>query len=302
MMKRKSDLSKLILDTARTILEEEHPITVRRLHYLLCSSEIAACYPNTPQMYEKLLGLVTKARKNRSLSYEFFDDPTRAVHKYGGWESIGNCVQSVVDCYVRDRWQDQPFRAEIWVEKDGLLGVLRKTARNWQMTLRSMHGQASSTCAYEIAKTFAGYPSILIYVLYYGDQDPAGEDSTQRIGTSEGHLEEGVQNRAHHLSETSGLQPRGLQKHASNPSNQRRRTNFSTKYFEKHGPDAKFAEVDSLPEEELVGRINRTMGELLGLFESEEAWKASVAKEAEEKLSVVAALTVADLYHENNSV
>lgn len=300
MARTKSNLSELILLKAKEILEEEHPITLRRLHYLLCSSDIKELYPNTQAMYKRLTVLTTEARKRGELSYEFFDDPTRAVHTHEGWSGIEEKIRVAVDYYSRDHWQDQPFRVECWIEKDGIINPLRETVRSWQITLRSMHGQASSSCSYAAAKTFAQYPANMpIYILYYGDQDPCGEEipesaleRVKEILTNVFHAERKI------TLIRLGFNPSDFDAYGIESIEPKTKDSLLKKYLEKYGPNARFAEVDSLPKDVLTGRINGTMEKLLDVYHSREAWEASIAKEEEEKLVVIEALRDKGLYNE----
>src|ERR1035437_3118769 len=100
MARCKSVETQLILETAKQLLEQEGKCTARRLHYLLCGSAIAEFYPNTLKQYNKMLSIITAARKEGVLDYELFDDPTRATFAPVAWKNAGEYGESVAQWYT----------------------------------------------------------------------------------------------------------------------------------------------------------------------------------------------------------
>ena len=280
----KSQKTELILATAKSILELEPNITLRRLHYLLAGSEIKEIYPNTPKQYKDLSRICTAARKEGTLEYSLFEDNTRAVITSYSSPDIQNFVDDAlnVDLYARDRWQDAEIKVELWVEKDGLLSVLRSTANSWQITLRSLHGQSSATAMYRIAEDFARLPDDMpVHILGFFDMDPAGELGIpvsalsrvkdilcKKFGT-------GREIHFHRL----GFNYEDFELCNVESIDGKPKDTLLRRYYELHGRDAKFAECDALPKQLMIDRINEKLGSLIDLPK----WMAHEAEEEKER-------------------
>jgi len=299
MARKKSELSQRILEVAKEILEEQYPITKRRLHYLIVHSRIADVYSNTQEMYQKLCTLTTKACKDGELEYYYFDDPTRAIHHARGWSNIGESVKATTDYYHRNRWQDQYCRIECWVEKDGLISVLKPTTDEMQLTLRSMHGQSSSTAVFQTARTFSEYPEDMpIHIMLYGDFDPAGEaiqgSAVKRVKEI---LEKKFDTQRDITVHLLGFREEDFEVCDVDSIDTKLKPSdpMLLKWKQKYGEDARFAEVDALPRDILIGRLTDAAYELIDA----KAWDASVEKEAEEKERTIEVLREAGLYQDN---
>jgi hypothetical protein len=280
-----------ILRLAQAVLSENPGSTLRRLHYLLCSNEeaVAVGYKNTPKDYAALTTWCTQARKAGELEYSLFHDPTRAVHYTPTWTDTADYAESVRALYERDRWTDQNFRAELWSEKDGLLGVLRDVAARWQITLRSLHGQASSTACWDIANSFYKYGGDMpIYVFHEGDFDPSGES-----------IPSACLSHVRHILETKFYCERDIRfeligfrssdfDECNIESIDPKPKDLSLKAFrDKYGEDVRFAEVDALPKEILIGRVDERLEQLVDM----NLWNEHGERETVEKAQIVSALS-----------
>jgi hypothetical protein len=280
-----------ILRLAQAVLEENPGSTLRRLHYLLCSNEeaVSVGYKNTPKDYASLTAWCTKARKAGDLEYSLFHDPTRAVHTTPTWIDPADFAGSVREWYERDRWINQNLRAELWSEKDGLLGVLRGVAMRWQITLRSLHGQASSTACYEIAKSFYEYgENMPIYVFHEGDFDPSGESIPEACLThvrlileTKFHCERDIR------FELIGFRSTDFEECNIESIDPKPKDLLLKAFREKYGEDVRFAEVDALPKEILIGRVDARLQELVDM----DLWNESGEIETAEKAQIVSALS-----------
>jgi hypothetical protein len=287
MANKLTEDNQLILHTAMQVLEENHPVTARRLHYLL-AGEIPSVYKNTLVQYNTLLRLITNARKRGTLDYEMLDDPSRVVVRPVKWSSVEAYATSARHWYERDRWQNLSERFEVWVEKDTVLSVFRPICSELQLTLRSMHGQASNTACYTAAKTFSEVPeNIPITVLYFGDQDPNGESipASAKERTEDILVKRFGQYRDLNFNRLGfnyeDFDVYGIESIDEKPNDKQLR-----KYLDKYGKDAKFAELDSLPTDVLVGRVRAAVAD----FTESSQWQEEAEQEAFDKERIREAL------------
>jgi hypothetical protein len=282
-----------ILELVKQILEDESPVSVRRLHYRCVSlaASQGGWYENTQKEYNNLGTLTTRWRKQHVIKYKLISDETRTKKVPVVWVGVPAFVDSVKYWYERDCWQDQTFRVEVWVEKDTLLSVLEGTCSKWQLVLRSLHGNPSITCCYEIAKTIAKqYPKEMpVYVLYVGDHDVNGVSIPKTTLSSVRDVLEGrfnVCNKTLNF-ELIGFRPDDFevcniesidpkQISEKDKAGKVRKQEFDDKY------GARYAEVDALPREILTDRIEAFMESNVDLPQ----WKKSKSLEAEEQTKI----------------
>ena len=87
--------------------------------------------------------------------------------------------------YSLDRWQFQPKRVEVWIEKDAILGVVEQVCHDWQTPLYSCRGRPSLTMLYEAFENFpCKYEGKSTTILYFGDHDPTGRDIPEGISAN----------------------------------------------------------------------------------------------------------------------
>lgn len=92
-------------------------------------------------------------------------------------------VEAWMTHYRKNRWENQPYYPEIFIEKKALQGVFEKLCAEWNIALGACKGYPSLTFLYEAEKRFSraerdGKKPIIIY---FGDYDPSGEDIPRSI-------------------------------------------------------------------------------------------------------------------------
>ncbi len=278
-------IDKLIVAKSIEILQEDHPITVRRLHYLLAQA-LPDVYKNTLSQYNKLTALITTARRKGEIDYEWISDPTRAVHEVVSWDDIAAFSDSACNWYERNYYQTQDVVIEVWVEKDSLLSVLRSVCRKWQMTLRSLHGQGSNTAAFEVAKTVEASDKEF-NVLYFGDMDPNGESiPISMVERVEDILRNNLNSdKQVHLNRL-GFNYKDFNEFDIESIDEKPRDKQLAGYLERHGEDAKFAEVEALPKDVMVERVENAVMFLIDL----KKWERQRKIEATDKRKIAKVL------------
>lgn len=157
-----------------------YTLTLRQLYYQLVG---LALIPNHVREYDKLGEAVSNARLAGLIDWDAIEDRTRGVRGVPHWEKPNDIIQGAAHSYRIDKWQRQPKRIEVWVEKDALVGVLEKACRPLDVKWFSCRGYTSQTALYDASKRllqhFAnGQEPVVIHL---GDHDPSGIDMTRDI-------------------------------------------------------------------------------------------------------------------------
>lgn len=156
-------------------------LTLRQLYYQFVSRDFLA---NTLQNYKMLGNVINDARLAGLIDWAWMEDRTRNMKENGHWTNPAAIVEACASQFQLDKWVDQPFYVEIWVEKEALAGVVERAARNMDVPFFSCRGYVSQSemhsAAVERFKTKAerGRKGIIVHL---GDHDPSGIDMTRDI-------------------------------------------------------------------------------------------------------------------------
>ncbi|UFK27465.1 DNA topoisomerase [Elizabethkingia phage TCUEAP2] len=187
MAKRVSDefTRKWITENAVEILERYEPgiLTIRALHYQLVSIGMT----NTLQHYKRVVAAMGVARWEGIVSFDAFSDRDRSLAcetnaDQTNLESIQDEAKRQIGLwmrsYSRNRWENQPYYPEIFIEKKALEGVFYKPCRKHGVALGACKGYPSLTFLHEATERFieAEQRGQKPIILYFGDYDPSGED------------------------------------------------------------------------------------------------------------------------------
>lgn len=158
-------------------------LTVRQLYYQFVSRDLI---PNSDKSYNSLKNLISEARLAGLLDWDFITDRHREHHgSFWGWEDPGHWIRRTIqgDNYHEAIWEDQPYRPEVWVEKDALTDVISRACNRYRVPYFACKGYVSSSAMYEAAKRFSGHidDGHTPVVIHLGDHDPSGIDMTRDI-------------------------------------------------------------------------------------------------------------------------
>lgn len=174
-----------IIEQALDVLSMYEPgvLTIRALHYQLVSRGMT----NDIQHYKRVVAAAGVARWDGRIAFDAFSDREREMAS----ETAGNPVfledeintgkaqvQAWMNAYSRNRWENQPYYPEVFIEKKALEGVFLKACSSNHVALGACKGYPSITFLYEASLRFMeaedrGKQPI---ILYFGDYDPSGED------------------------------------------------------------------------------------------------------------------------------
>lgn len=169
-------------------------LTVRQLFYQLVSRDVIA---NDQSQYNRLQRIVKRGRRSGYLDWEMIVDRGRPLRQRQRWDSPEDIIEASARSFHLDLWQDQPYRPEVWIEKDALVGVIKQTCREWDVPYLSTRGYVSDSAAWRGAQRFRDVMNGEKYdrevpamseeikqipvIIHLSDHDPSGVDMTRDL-------------------------------------------------------------------------------------------------------------------------
>jgi len=179
-----------ITDNAIDVLDnyDDGILTLRALHYQL----VGLGMTNDTQHYKRVVNAMIDARWAGLVSFEKFSDLEREMVGQTDYEETvlddeieraKDAIQGWMRFYKKNRWENQPYYPEIFIEKKALQGVFSRMCSVWEVALGACKGYPSLTFLNDAYKRFdaaatAGKKPVIIY---FGDYDPSGEDIPRSI-------------------------------------------------------------------------------------------------------------------------
>lgn len=158
-------------------------LTLRQLYYRFVAADLI---PNTIQSYKRLGDIINDARYAGLFDWSWLTDRTRNATGGDNGFTPGH-PEEVIEPGVYDvtRWDDQPHRVEVWVEKDALVDVIQRAARGLNIVTFSCRGYTSSSEIWSASRRLMRHlttPGVEhVTVLHLGDHDPSGIDMSRDI-------------------------------------------------------------------------------------------------------------------------
>jgi hypothetical protein len=269
----RSEKTKELIAYAKSLLEQDQPMTLRQLHYAIFSrNEIP--YENTQAAYKRLSRVTTLARRayrdwqlngggsapDLDIPPSWMVDETRAPETVSCWDDVGGYLDTVKEAYRRDNWRAQPSYIEVWSEKATILGSIRRVTRKWGVTTRVLHGFGSTGMENEAGRLFESLSENEkdIIILFLGDHDPSGRaierDIHRRVEAASG-VRFCLTRLAIHARDIGefNLPPQKIKGTDSRAAGFRR----------TFGDNAPTVELDALPADELRRRIDTAIDGLV---------------------------------------
>ncbi len=163
-------------------------LTLRALHYQL----VGAGMTNTTLHYKRVVSAMIWARWEGLVDFDTFSDHEREMigstnfketilddEIAKGKEQIGLWMRN----YSKNRWENQPYYPEVFIEKKALQGVFQSVCIRNDVALGACKGYPSLTFLNEATQRFAKTErnGKIPVILYFGDYDPSGEDIPRAI-------------------------------------------------------------------------------------------------------------------------
>ena len=138
---------------------------------------------NNGPNYTKLQGLISEARTAGLVDWLAIVDRTRGMVKNNHWTKPSEIIKSAADNYAVDKWFNQPYYVEVWVEKDALAGVLQGACSKLDVPFFACRGYTSSSEIWVAAQRLADRIAVgkKVIIVHLGDHDPSGIDMSRDI-------------------------------------------------------------------------------------------------------------------------
>jgi len=179
-----SGSSELLISHAVSICQsyaaQGYDLTLRQLYYQFVARDLI---PNKQSEYKRLGSVINDARLAGLLDWDYIVDRTRNVEVPAFWGSPADIIQAAANSYHLDRWSDQPYRVEVWVEKEALAGVVERACGVHRVPSFSCRGYVSQSELWAAGQRLGGYikQGQVPVILHLGDHDPSGIDMTRDI-------------------------------------------------------------------------------------------------------------------------
>lgn len=157
-----------------------HDFTLRQLYYVFVSRDFI---PNTKQSYQRFGDAINNGRLCGLIDWDVIVDRTRNLHRLSTWDSPEEIVKVCSETFRYDKWLDQKYRPEIWIEKEALSGVFQRICDELQVSLFACRGYTSQSEAWSAAMRLKAYSEMkqIPYIFHFGDHDPSGIDMSRDI-------------------------------------------------------------------------------------------------------------------------
>jgi hypothetical protein len=176
--------TKVEVDRANIIIEEfvaaGYTLTVRQLFYQFVGRD---WINNTKQDYKNLQARIKDARNAGLIDWDAIEDRSRVTNTHNAWDDPSEIIADAAAWYQEDRWRDQHYRPEVWIEKDALIGVIAGVCTEFRTPYYAHRGNPSTSDLYEAGRRFADVidQGQVPLVLHLADHDPNGLDMTRDI-------------------------------------------------------------------------------------------------------------------------
>lgn len=153
-------------------------LTLRQLYYVLVTRNLLR---NSQSQYDRLGSVISDARLAGLVSWTAIEDRTRNLRGLRRYESPAEALAGAADGYRIDLWHSQPWRPEVWIEKDALTGVIEGICDELRVDFFACRGYSSQSEQWRAGRRLAGYVARgqRPIILHLGDHDPSGLDMTR---------------------------------------------------------------------------------------------------------------------------
>lgn len=165
-----------LIDKARAILAENHPMTLRQVYYQLVSSQDVK---NNRGSYQTVGRALVDARKEGIIPWDWIEDRLRQPREVSMWAGLADFAETAQRAYRRDVWATQRGYLECWLEKDALSGIFEDVLGPYGVTLNVGRGYDGWDSIHNAADRYGDGEGVT--VLYWGDLDPSGDDMVRSL-------------------------------------------------------------------------------------------------------------------------
>lgn len=155
-------------------------LTLRQLYYRFVAADLI---PNTVRSYKRLGGIINDGRLAGLIDWNAIEDRGRNLIGPNTWDDASEIISACASQFKIDKWETQPYRVEVWVEKQALEAVIGQAADVWDVPYFACKGYTSQSEMWRGAVRFARYRNLgqKVVIIHLGDHDPSGIDMTRDI-------------------------------------------------------------------------------------------------------------------------
>ncbi|WP_330349624.1 hypothetical protein [Streptomyces sp. NBC_00582] len=167
-------------EICRAYAQQGFDLTLRQLYYQFVARDLL---PNKQSEYKRLGAVVNDARLAGLLDWNYIVDRTRNLRSLPHWDTPQDVIQAAASGYRTERWAPQPYRVEVWIEKDALVGVIAGACERNDVSYFSCRGYTSQSELWGAAQRMIRYQDDgqKPVIIHLGDHDPSGVDMTRDI-------------------------------------------------------------------------------------------------------------------------
>ena len=171
-----------LISIANEIIKEYdaqgYSLTLRQLYYQFVARDHIE---NSLKSYKNLGSLINDGRLAGLINWLSIEDRTRGLKGNAHWESPADLMKSCEQQFAFDKWENQPYFPEVWIEKDALTGVISGVCNRLDVPYFACRGYSSQSEQWRAGRRFLrakdrGQSPI---VFHLGDHDPSGVDMTR---------------------------------------------------------------------------------------------------------------------------
>ena len=154
-------------------------LTLRQLYYQLVASGLI---PNRQRAYKRLVNVVSGARDAGLVDWDAIEDRTRQLKRVKYWDGPEAIVEVCAYQFKYDHWKDQARYVEVWVEKEALSGVIKRTANRLDVPWIACRGYMSQSEIWKAGRRLRSMEMLKdreVTIIHLGDHDPSGIDMTR---------------------------------------------------------------------------------------------------------------------------
>lgn len=182
--KRFAAKTQKLINLADNIIQEYaaqgFDLTLRQLYYQLVARDLI---PNRQKEYKKLVKTISDARMAGLISWTAIVDRTRSLASNPHWDEPVEIIRSARASFALDKWEGQPYRPEVWIEKDALRGVISGVCSRLDVPHFSCRGYNSQSEMWRAAQRMRRHVinGQIPYIIHLADHDPSGIDMSRDI-------------------------------------------------------------------------------------------------------------------------
>lgn len=181
---RISDARLAIIEQANEIVLEYQAdnlqLSLRQLYYQFVARGLIQ---NKDTEYKRLGDIIGDGRLAGLVDWTSLEDRGRELKSIGHFTSPADIMSTAVRAYRKDMWVNQPYRPEVWIEKDALLGVIETVCQQWDVPYFSCRGYNSLTEMWKASQRIRRHirADQKPIIFHLGDHDPSGIDMSRDI-------------------------------------------------------------------------------------------------------------------------